>query len=125
MAKQYVENFQFNRGDDWFIPVTLTYNGAATSIADFKFRFTLKDTVEDPDVDALYEADNQGGTGITITDEDNGKLMIQVPKATTLTLLPGFYIGDLQFTTPDPDAITGTPYKVIIENVADITITEP
>lgn len=124
MATQFVENKQLNRGDDWVLPVRIIYGGAAADISTgYNFRFTLKKTSEEADADATFEADNQGGTNLDIIDGPNGRVRVTIPKATTEAMLPGFYVGDLQMTTPDD--ITITPYKVIIENVADITITEP
>ncbi len=125
MAQTFVDTVQKYRGDDWVIPVRITYRGAATNITGFAFRFTLKRTTEESDADALFEADNQGGMNLSLSDPVQGLLEVRVPAAITATLLPGFIVGDLQMTTASPNVITITPYKVIIENIADVTITEP
>lgn len=79
------------RGDDWTLKLNITENGTVVNITGYEYWFTLKSNIDTADPGQV-----QVSTIATGANATNGIVYINVPNASTYSVVPGTYNYDVQ-----------------------------
>lgn len=101
------------RGDTHTYNLTFVSGGAAYDLTDCTIYFTVKDSENDPDADALISKD------VTVHTNPTGGLSAIVLSSTDTNIAPGSYYYDIQLKTASDLIFTVTKGLFIVS--ADIT----
>lgn len=115
-------NIKMVRGDTFQFDAVITRDSLPVDLTDGTIRMTVKWSVADPDVDAVFQL-SSATSGITITDAEEGAYSVTIAHALT-TSLPSKKVElpyDIQFVD-----VAGNVYTVlqgILTVVPDVTLT--
>ena len=93
------------QGDDYSIEIKYP---AGTDITGFRFYFTLKNSFDELDADAVLQYSTTAGSG-TLDTPLLGSCVMTVPAASTASVAPGGYFYDLQAADNGGHVVTLVP----------------
>jgi hypothetical protein len=86
--------FDITRGDDFVFSLTFKdAEGAEEGVSGSEFMCTMKKSLADADADAPVSVDMGPVSGV---DADAGLVYVELPRAQTVNLVPGYYYFDVQ-----------------------------
>jgi hypothetical protein len=108
------------RGDDKYIQLTFTLNGAVLDITGATIFLTIKEEITDPDVDAIF-ADEW----VAPVDPEStaGRIEIHIPSADSTNFEVRTYVYDIQYksTTGDISTVAYGNFTVLADVTRRIT----